>query len=95
MSQRDEYVQRMKNQLDDWNADIDQLEKRVQSFSADAKAKYQKQLNETRKRQRALEQRIDELRTAGEGAWEDLRGQVEHAWKAFEHSVNYFKSQFK
>jgi hypothetical protein len=32
---------------------------------------------------------------ASEEAWDNVREDVEHTWKAFQHSVNYFRSHFK
>ena len=37
MSTRDEYVAKMKHQLDEWNAEIDSLEAKVRQAKEDAK----------------------------------------------------------
>ena len=95
MSQRDVYIQKMKDQLDEWNTEIGHLEKKMHAASADAKAKYQERLNKARQMQKEAEKKLEELRTASEGAWEELKGEMEHTWKAFQDSVSYFKSHFK
>lgn len=95
MSTRDAYIQKMKDHLDEWNAEVDKLEKRMHEVSDDAKAAYEKRLAEARSKQQEFEKKIQGLRDAGDAAWEDVKNEAEHAWKAFHNSVNYFKSHFK
>ncbi len=95
MTTRDEAVKKLKAKLDEWNAQMDELEKDGMELSSEVKAKYEAQLKEVRKHSDAVKAKIEELVASGEGAWEDAKGEAEHAWKAFVQSVNYFKSQFK
>jgi len=43
----------------------------------------------------AAQQKMDEIRQAGEDRWESLVEEGEKVHKAFVHSFNYFKSQLK
>jgi chromosome segregation ATPase len=95
MTTRDEAVKKMKAKLDEWNAQMDELEKEGKDVSAELKTKYDAQLKEVRKHSDAVKAKIEKLMASGEGAWEDAKGEAEHAWEAFVHSVNYFKSHFK
>jgi len=92
---RDEFVEKLKNQLDELNAEIDELEHKAQSASADARARYQAKLNEAREEGARARAKLQEVRDAGEDAWDDLKEEAEHAWKALQNSVNYFRSHFK
>lgn len=93
--QRDAYVRKMKQQIDDLNAEIDALEKKGQKASKELQAKYKEQIEKSRTAHKNLEMKMDEIEKVGEDAWEGLKDGVEHAWSAFTSSVNYFKSQFK
>ena len=52
MSKRDEYVAKMKQQLDEANKQVGELEKRFHQASDDVKARYQENLVEMRQRLR-------------------------------------------
>jgi chromosome segregation ATPase len=92
---RDEFVEKLKSQLDEMNSDVDALEARLQSAEDGVKEKYQQQLAQAKTQRAAAEEKLHELRDAGEDAWEQVKEEAEHAWKAFDNSVKYFKSHFK
>ena len=50
MSKRDEFVEKMKGRLDEWNTEIDGLDEKVQKVKADLKEKYTAQIGELRKK---------------------------------------------
>jgi len=95
MSKRDEYVEAMKKQLDDMNAQIDELEARARAGQAKLGATYDQQVAQLRASSRAAMKKIDEIRAAGDERWESLVAEGEKVQKAFVHSFNYFKSQLK
>ncbi len=95
MTTRDEAVRKMKAKLDEWNAQMDKLENEGKAVSSDVKAKFEAQLKEVRKHSDAVKAKIEALKASGDETWEKARGEAEHAWDAFVHSVNYFKSQIK
>ena len=90
MSKRDEYAERMKQQIDDMNHEIDQLERKA---SDAAEKKYDEQIVRLRKEVKQARDKLDELRSASESAWESMVDEVEHVAKTLKQSFNYFKSQ--
>ena len=50
MSERDAYVEKMKAKLDEWNAEIDRLEAKARGAEADARLRYNKQIESLRTR---------------------------------------------
>ena len=44
MSKKDEYVAKMKKQLDDWSTDIDELQVKASLAKAELKVKYEEQI---------------------------------------------------
>ena len=48
MSSRDEYVEKMKHQLDEWNKDIDRLEIQISEVQSSAKEELQTRLKQAR-----------------------------------------------
>ena len=95
MSKRDEFVEKLKGQIDSVNSDIDELERKAESVKNDARAKYLEELENAKSQRAELEAKVTQIKQSGEDAWEGLQDEVEHAWKALNNSINYFKSHFK
>jgi predicted nucleic acid-binding Zn-ribbon protein len=93
MASRDEYVEKMKAQLDEWNKDIDALEEKLAAASASTRERLEPHLAKAREARDAVASKLSELKDAGENRWDSLQADVEHVWKTFKQSVNYFKSQ--
>ena len=95
MFTRDKYVATMKKQLDEWNAEMDVLEAKVQATKEDAKEKYQEQLVALRAKRQEGEKKLEAIQSATEDSWEQLKAEAENVWEAFKDSVNAFKAHFK
>jgi len=92
---RDAYVQKLKAQLDEWNADINKLEAKADQAEAQAKIEYHKRIADLRARRKEVEDMIGELHQAGEGAWEDLKQGLENSWEILKASFTKAKSEFE
>ncbi|HET9404081.1 MAG TPA: hypothetical protein VFO57_05835 [Burkholderiales bacterium] len=94
MSKRDQYVEKLKAQLDEWNAEVAKWEAKSRGAQADMRVEYEKQL-ETFRRQRnqALEQ-MRKVQAATGDAWVDLVRGADDAWakmrEAFEKARTHF-----
>ena len=93
MSKRDEYAARMKQQIDETNQAIDELERKAAKATDAAEKKYSEQIAKLRQQADEANAKLDELKSAAEDKWEELVDEVEHVAKAFKQSYNYFKSQ--
>ena len=80
MSKRDEYVAKLKAQLDEWNAEVRKWEAKAKAAQADVRIEYEKQLEAFRRqRDQALEQ-MRQLQAAAGDAWLDLVHGADEAW---------------
>jgi len=95
MTARDDYVKKLKEQLDRWNTDISKLEARAKQPLVGMKDAYEKQLQDLRKRRDAMQQKMTEIQKAGDQAWDHLREGADKAWKAMEESFKNAWSVFK
>jgi prefoldin subunit 5 len=93
MSKRDEYVAKMKQQLDDLNAQIGDLEAKAKAGQEGLQKEYDEQLAKLKQQSQVALQKLNELKGAGEEKWDELIAEGDKVYKAFVHSVNYFKSQ--
>ena len=95
MSQRDEYLNKLKTQLDQWNAEVSKWEARAKGAQADVRIEYDKQLETYRhQRDQALEH-MRKVQAATGDAWMDLVRGADDAWakmkEAFEKANSHFR----
>jgi len=89
------YAQKLQARLDALGAEIDGLKARADEAAADAQLEYYKQIEHLRTQQDRARERLDELREAGDDAWEDLKAGLESAWDSLEAGVRSAVSRFK
>ena len=94
MNKREQYLEKLKAQLDEWNAEVAKWETKTRSAQAGMRIEYEKQL-ETFRRQRdqGLEQMRKVQAETGD-AWIDLVRGADEAWakmrEAFEKAQSHF-----
>ncbi len=93
MASRDEYVAKIKGQLDEWNTEIGKLEEKLAKAGDETRKDLQPYMTKAKEAREALVSKLNELKNASETTWESSKDDVEHVWKTFKQSVNYFKSQ--
>ena len=94
MSKRDEYVEKLKGQLDQWNTEVAKWDAKAQNAQAGARAEYDKHLNELRRRRdQALEQ-MKRLQAATGDAWVDLVRGADEAWAKMREALEKSRSHF-
>ena len=93
MTKRDEYIARMKKQLDELNATMSSVEASAKEVRDDAKAKFKEEMAELRHQSKAVAAKLDGLKAAGDDTWDAAVGEMEKLRDAFVHSFNYFKSR--
>jgi len=92
MSKRDEYVEKLKAQLDQWNTEVAKWEAKARQAQAGARVEYEKQLKELRRqRDRALEQ-MKRVQAATGDAWVDLVRGADEAWAKMREALDKARS---
>ena len=93
MTKRDDYIAKMKTQLDELNAKMTQVETKAKEAKDDARAKYKEEMAKLRHQSKIASGKLEELRIASEDTWETMVAEMEKMRDAFTHSFHYFKSQ--
>ena len=93
MSHREEYIAKMKLQLDELNASMAKLEVDAHQAKRDAQSKYKEEMSKLRVQSQLAIDKLDELRVTGENSWESMVAETEKVRDAFVRSFHYFKSQ--
>ncbi|WP_273524577.1 hypothetical protein [Rhodosalinus sediminis] len=95
MSDRDKYVEEAKAQLDRWNAQIEELQQKMQSAEAQARKDYENQLEELRAQRDAAQKQLDKMREASDAAWDDMKAGFDRAWDQIASAFDTARARFK
>lgn len=95
MATREQVIENLKGQLDSLNIKLDELEKKADEASGEAKQQYEKRISDLKEMAQPAKDKLQELKSSGEGQWDRLTSESEKIYKALVHSFNYFKSQVK
>jgi chromosome segregation ATPase len=94
MSTKDEYVAKLKAQLDEWSTDIDELEVKAHLAKAELKDQYAEKISELKAKRVEAEGKLSELQDAAEEAWEELKKGGESIWETLKTTFSEAKSKF-
>lgn len=92
---RNEYIEKAKARLDQWDAKIQEAEAKAKEATADSKLAYQEQVEDMRQKRDEAREKLKELQSASEGAWGDFRAGVEKAWNQLEESFENATRRFR
>lgn len=95
MMSRDEYVQKMKDQLDKWNAEAAQWEAKAKDAQASMKAEYEKQLSMLNSRRDEAMYQLKLLQGASTDAWQDMMKGADQAVKSMQEAFSRARSHFE
>jgi multidrug resistance efflux pump len=95
MEKREEYQGKMESQLSEWGAEIDKLKARADKAAADARQGYYDQIEALRAKQASTQAKLQELKTASDDAWGDLKKGFEHSWNELRDSFSNAAVRFK
>ncbi len=95
MSSRDEYLQKFKTQLDEWNNDIDELQARARQVQSDAQTQYHEQIKALQEMRDDALSRYNEMQNATVEAWDALAEGAEKTWQTWIDTFDNARSKFK
>ena len=91
---RDEYVQKLKAQIDRWNGEAAKLEARAKQAQVKAQAEYAAQLEQFRKRRDAALREMQRIQAASVDAWRELARGADAALKSMQAAFEKARSSF-
>lgn len=92
MSTRDIYIEKMKLQLDELNASLNELEVKAHRAKNDAHEKYLLEMTKLREQSQLAVEKLDELKTDGEESWKNMMKKTEKIRDEFVKSFHDFES---
>ena len=95
MTSRDEYVQKLKAQLEQWNAEAGKWEAKAKSAEAGMKAEYEKHLEQWRARRDEALTQMRLLQNASADAWTEMMRGADEAWERMQEAFSSARSKFE
>jgi hypothetical protein len=91
---QDEYVERMKKQIYEWNAKLAKWRAEVQKSQVHLKTQYEAQIRALEKQRDETIKRLNETREASQAAWQEVSKGAESAWKTLYASYEKAWTEF-
>ena len=95
MADRDEYIEKMKAQLELWNAQMMTWESAARGATTEAKVELDKQVGILKSRLDDMIFRMEQLQGASADAWHDIARGADEARKAMQDAVEKARARFK
>lgn len=95
MSARDEYIDKMKAELDALGVKMKELEQSAAEATAKAQVAFADEIAKLKVQSAEARSKLETLRDEGVKNWETMITDMDKVRDAFVQSVHYFKSQLK
>ncbi len=92
---RNDFVKKLKSSIDDWNAQIAQLQAHAKKAQSEGVAKYNQQIEELKNQRDEAQERLKEAQDASDKAWQDMQKGYMAAWDAIAASFKDAMGRFK
>jgi len=88
MMNREQTVETFKRKLDEWNSEMDALEKKAETFEDERRKEAKQTLDELHKQWDDAKGALQELKSASDDAFDDVRSGTQKAWDAMTQSFD-------
>jgi recombinational DNA repair ATPase RecF len=95
MEDKKSYLQKMADQLKQWDTEINDLKARVKKTRAESKTELLNQIDELHKKQANAHSKLKQLQEAGDDAWDEIKSGVERSWNEFKGAFSNASAKFK
>ncbi|PIR00127.1 MAG: hypothetical protein COV66_08495 [Nitrospinae bacterium CG11_big_fil_rev_8_21_14_0_20_45_15] len=95
MNSKNVHIKNMREQLENWETEIDQLKEKTGQVNAETQVKYYKQIEDLRLLQKEARQKLSELSNAGDEGWESLKQDVGSAYENIKTTLTKTQKAFK
>lgn len=93
--EKETFVEAMQKNLQAATAEVEELGAKMEGAADATKEKLSEALDDIKATAVGFENKVKSLGDTTEDKWQLVRSDIDHTWKAFRNSVNYFRSHFK
>jgi len=95
MENRDEYVEKLKAQLDEWNAELVRWEARAKAAQTDARVEYERRIDALRQQRDSAVDQLTRIQATAGDAWLELARGADEAWEKMRNAFEKTRSHFQ
>ncbi|MBE9511562.1 MAG: hypothetical protein IMY71_11855 [Bacteroidetes bacterium] len=88
MGKREEYIDKLADQLKKWDAEISKLEEKAENAKTDVKAKYTKKADELRAKKESIQQKARDFRDTNEETFNSIKDGIEDSLTRLTNAIN-------
>ncbi|MBN2426307.1 MAG: hypothetical protein JXR46_11880 [Calditrichaceae bacterium] len=94
MEDKKSYLQKMADQLKEWDTKIDELKAKADKAKTEAKSDLLKQIDELLVKKEKIRNKMKQLQAAGDGSWNDMKTGVEKSWEELKGAFSKASARF-
>jgi DNA repair exonuclease SbcCD ATPase subunit len=91
---KEAHIKKFSAKLEQAQARLDLLKARAREADADTRLRINKEIDDIKERRADLERRMDELKSAGGDAWDDVKAGLDEGWQALSRALDQATSRF-
>lgn len=80
MATRKEYIDKLENQLREWNTQINELQEKANKGSQDLKGRYQKRMETLKTKRGEMRAKLQKIKDSGDGSFDEIKADTEKIW---------------
>ena len=88
MGNREEYIDKLADQLKKWDAEIQKLEEKAENAKTDVKAKYTEKIDELRAKKESIQQKVKDFGEANKEALGSVKKSIEDSLTNLTNAIN-------
>lgn len=94
MMNREEYVEKLKTQIDRWNAEAARWEAQMKQAEGKMREEYARELNAVQSRRDEVLYQMKLLQNASADAWSEMMKGTDEAWKRMQEAFSSARTHF-
>lgn len=95
MEDKKSYLQKLSDQLREWDSDIDALKAKAGKATAESKTALLNEIDELRAKKETAQGKLKQLQAAGDEAWDDVKAGVEKSWTELKGAFSKASAKLK
>jgi uncharacterized coiled-coil DUF342 family protein len=95
MTTRNEYIEQLKNKLDEWNHDLAHWEEKARAKKNDLTINYEMTMDDLRKKRDDASAKLKEVQASSEEAFKELKAGADVAWAAMRDAFDKARTHFQ
>lgn len=95
MEDKKSYLQKLSDQLRQWDTDIEALKAKAGKATAESRTELLHQVDELRAKKKTAQGKLKQLQAAGDGAWDEAKVGVEKSWAELKGAFSKASAKLK